>query len=71
MKYVKYFEAFNPDDFDPDAIASNLYQYSQEWQHDLWKPTLELINVTSDKPTYNQIVQGIEDLIDEAKGSKL
>lgn len=71
MRYVKYFEAFNPDDFDPDIIASNLYQYSQEWPKNLWGPTLDIIGVTSDRPTLNQILNGIENLIDEAKGSKL
>lgn len=71
MKYVKYFESFNPDDFDPDIITENIYQYTQEWPKTHWSSLLSIIEVEGDKPTLSQIKNGVENLIDEAKGSKL
>ena len=71
MKYVKYFESFNEDDFDTEQIAKNLLQYSQEWPRSYWGPVLGIIDVDNDKPTIEQITRGIDNLIDEAKGSKL
>ena len=71
MKYVKYFEAFNEDDFDPDVIAQNVYQYSREWPKTHWGSLLSAIDISSDQPTLSQIQSAVENLIDEAKGSKI
>lgn len=71
MKYVKYFEAFNEDDFDPDTIAQNVYQYSHEWPKTNWGSLLSDLGIESDRPSLSQIQSAVENLIDEAKGSKI
>lgn len=71
MKYVKYFEAFNPDDFNPDIIAQNVYQYSQEWPKTHWGSLLGSLGIETDRPTLAQIQTAVENLIDEAKGSNI
>lgn len=57
MKYVKYFESFNPDDFDPDTIAQNVYQYSQEWPKTHWGSLVGSLGIETDRPTLAQIQQ--------------
>ena len=71
MKYVKYFESFDPDQFDPDIIAKNLKQYCEEWPKTNWSHTLSILGIDNDKPSLSEIQNGIENLIDEAKGKNL